>query len=155
LLPYPVTYRFEAFGSGTENPHYDQLVQKIVDNVSMNMQLLWCFSFLLHISSCDNDQSYLILQEFDAAVGDIAITMSRTQTLDFTQPFIESGLVILAPVKKHITNSWAFLQPFTLGMWCVVGLSFLVVGVVIWVLEHRINDEFRGSPRQQLITIVW
>lgn len=102
-----------------------------------------------------NDQSYLILQKFDAAIGDIAITMSRTQTLDFTQPFIESGLVILAPVKKHITNSWAFLQPFTLGMWCVTGLSFLVVGVVIWVLEHRINDEFRGSPRQQLITIVW
>ena len=43
LLPYPVTYRFEAFGSGTENPNYDQLVQKVVDNVSMNMQLFWCF----------------------------------------------------------------------------------------------------------------
>jgi len=81
--------------------------------------------------------------------------MNRTQTLDFTQPFIESGLVILAPVKKHITNSWAFLQPCTLRMWCVTGLFFLVVGVVIWVLEHRINDDFRGSPRQQLITIVW
>ncbi|KAG2655511.1 hypothetical protein PVAP13_1KG018500 [Panicum virgatum] len=125
LLPYPVTYRFRAFGTGTANPHYDQLIQKVVDN------------------------------EFDAAIGDIAITMNRTQTLDFTQPFIESGLVILAPVKKHITNSWAFLQPFTLGMWCVTGLSFLVVGAVIWVLEHRINDDFRGSPRQQLITIVW
>ncbi|KAG2655520.1 hypothetical protein PVAP13_1KG018500 [Panicum virgatum] len=120
-----VTYRFRAFGTGTANPHYDQLIQKVVDN------------------------------EFDAAIGDIAITMNRTQTLDFTQPFIESGLVILAPVKKHITNSWAFLQPFTLGMWCVTGLSFLVVGAVIWVLEHRINDDFRGSPRQQLITIVW
>ncbi|WVZ78177.1 hypothetical protein U9M48_025929 [Paspalum notatum var. saurae] len=125
LLPYPVTYRFVPFGSGTENPNYDQLVQKVVDN------------------------------EFDAAIGDIAITMNRTQTVDFTQPFIESGLVILAPVKKHITNSWAFLQPFTLGMWCVTGLSFLVVGVVIWILEHRINDDFRGSPRQQIITIVW
>ncbi|KAJ1277548.1 hypothetical protein BS78_04G012900 [Paspalum vaginatum] len=125
LLPYPVTYRFVPFGSGTENPHYDQLVQMVADN------------------------------EFDAAIGDIAITMNRTQTVDFTQPFIESGLVILAPVKKHITNSWAFLQPFTLGMWCVTGLSFLVVGVVIWILEHRINDDFRGSPRQQIITIVW
>ncbi|OEL21680.1 Glutamate receptor 3.1 [Dichanthelium oligosanthes] len=124
LLPYPVTYKFVPFGNGAENPHYDQLVQKVVDN------------------------------EFDGAIGDIVITMNRTETVDFTQPFIESGLVILAPVKKHITNSWAFLQPFTLGMWCVTGLSFLVVGVVIWVLEHRINDEFRGSPRQQLITIV-
>lgn len=102
-----------------------------------------------------SDKSELILQDFDAAIGDIVITMSRTKAVDFTQPFIESGLVILSPIKKHITNSWAFLQPFTLGMWCVTGLSFLVVGVVIWILEHRINDDFRGSPRQQIITIVW
>ncbi|XP_066317665.1 glutamate receptor 3.1-like [Miscanthus floridulus] len=125
LLPYPVTYRFIPFGNGTKNPNYDELVQMVVDN------------------------------GFDAAVGDIVITMSRTKAIDFTQPFIESGLVILAPIKKHITSSWAFLQPFTLGMWFVTGLSFLVVGVVIWILEHRINDEFRGSPRQQIITIVW
>ncbi|XP_052141770.1 glutamate receptor 3.1 [Oryza glaberrima] len=125
LLPYPVTYKFIPFGSGNENPHYDKLVQMVEDN------------------------------EFDAAIGDIAITMSRTVTTDFTQPFIESGLVILAPVKKHIVNSWAFLQPFTLQMWCVTGLFFLVVGAVVWVLEHRINDEFRGSPREQIITIFW
>ncbi|KAK3151972.1 hypothetical protein QOZ80_2BG0152760 [Eleusine coracana subsp. coracana] len=125
LLPYPVTYKFVPFGSGTENPHYDNLVQMVEDN------------------------------EFDGAIGDIAITMNRTKAIDFTQPFIETGLVILAPVKKHITNSWAFLQPFTLEMWCVTGLFFLIVGAVIWILEHRINDEFRGSPRQQLITIFW
>jgi len=102
-----------------------------------------------------SDQSYFILQDLDAAIGDIEITMSRTKIVDFTQPFIQSGLVILAPIEKHNTNSLAFLQPFTLGMWGVTGLSILVVGVVIWILEHRINDEFRGSPRQQIITIVW
>uniref|UniRef100_A0ACD5ZA71 Uncharacterized protein n=1 Tax=Avena sativa TaxID=4498 RepID=A0ACD5ZA71_AVESA len=125
LLPYPVTYKFVPFGRGTENPHYDKLVQMIESN------------------------------EFDGAIGDIAITMNRTVIADFTQPFIETGLVILSPVKKHITTSWAFLQPFTLEMWCITGVFFLVVGVVVWVLEHRINDEFRGSPRQQMITIFW
>uniref|UniRef100_A0A453MWQ9 Glutamate receptor n=1 Tax=Aegilops tauschii subsp. strangulata TaxID=200361 RepID=A0A453MWQ9_AEGTS len=125
LLPYPVSYKFVPFGNGTENPNYDKLVQMIESN------------------------------EFDAAIGDIAITMRRTVTLDFTQPFIETGLVILAPVKQHITSSWAFLQPFTLQMWCVTGSYFLIVGVVVWVLEHRINDDFRGSVRQQIITIFW
>ncbi|KQJ92921.1 glutamate receptor 3.1 isoform X1 [Brachypodium distachyon] len=125
LLPYPVTYKFVPFGSGTENPHFDKIIQLIESN------------------------------EFDGAIGDIAITMNRTKLADFTQPFIETGLVILSPVKKHITTSWAFLQPFTLEMWCVTGLFFLIVGVVVWVLEHRINDEFRGSPRQQMITIFW
>ncbi|KAE8780810.1 Glutamate receptor 3.1 [Hordeum vulgare] len=125
LLPYPVTYKFVPFGSGTENPHYDKLIDMVESN------------------------------ELDGAIGDIAVTMKRTVNADFTQPFIETGLVILAPVKRHITTSWAFLQPFTLEMWCVTGLFFLVVGVVVWVLEHRINDEFRGSPREQMITIFW
>ncbi|EMS53869.1 Glutamate receptor 3.3 [Triticum urartu] len=125
LLPYPVSYKFIPFGSGTENPSYDKLIQMVESN------------------------------EFDAAIGDIAITMSRTVAIDFTQPFIETGLVILAPVKKHIKTSWAFLQPFTLEMWCVTGLFFLIVGVVVWVLEHRINEDFRGPPSQQIITIFW
>ncbi|VAI42081.1 unnamed protein product [Triticum turgidum subsp. durum] len=125
LLPYPVSYKFVPFGNGTENPNYDKLVQMIESN------------------------------DFDAAIGDIAITMRRTVTFDFTQPFIETGLVILAPVKEHITSSWAFLQPFSLEMWCVTGLFFLTVGVVIWILEHRINDDFRGSVCQQIITIFW
>ncbi|KAI0528778.1 hypothetical protein KFK09_001321 [Dendrobium nobile] len=125
LLPYPIVYRFIPFGNGLVNPNYTELVEKVSSN------------------------------EFDAAVGDIAINTDRTRIADFTQPFIESGLVILTTVKEHDSSAWAFLQPFTLEMWCVTGLFFLFVGAVIWILEHRINDEFRGPPRKQLVTIFW
>uniref|UniRef100_A0A6N2L647 Ionotropic glutamate receptor C-terminal domain-containing protein n=1 Tax=Salix viminalis TaxID=40686 RepID=A0A6N2L647_SALVM len=40
-------------------------------------------------------------------------------------------------------------------MWAVTAIFFLVVGAVVWILEHRINDEFRGPPRKQLVTILW
>lgn len=75
--------------------------------------------------------------------------------MDFTQPFVASGLVVVAPFKKLNTGAWAFLRPFSRLMWGVTAASFLVVGIVVWILEHRINNEFRGSPRQQLITILW
>jgi hypothetical protein len=39
-------------------------------------------------------------------VGDITITTNRTKIVDFTQPYIESGLVVVAPVQK--LNSSAF-----------------------------------------------
>lgn len=81
--------------------------------------------------------------------------MNRTRIVDFTQPYIESGLVVVVPVKEGKSNPWAFLQPFTLQMWCVTGAFFLFVGTVVWILEHRINQEFRGSPRQQLVTVFW
>lgn len=96
-----------------------------------------------------------MLQYFDAAVGDIVITMNRTKIVDFTQPYIDSGLVVLAPVKRQKSNAWAFLQPFTLEMWCIIGVFFIVVGIVVWILEHRINEEFRGPPKKQVATICW
>ncbi|ONK64279.1 uncharacterized protein A4U43_C07F24020 [Asparagus officinalis] len=125
LLPYAVPHKFVAYGNGRENPDYNELVDLVGSNV------------------------------YDAAVGDIVITTNRTKYVDFTQPYAESGLVILAPVKRQASNPWAFLQPFTLEMWCVTGVFFLVVGSVIWILEHRINDEFRGPPQKQVVTVFW
>lgn len=91
---------------------------------------------------------------FDAAVGDIAIVTNRTKLVDFTQPYIATGLVIVAPVKSMKSSAWVFLRPFTFQMWSVTGAFFFLVGFVIWILEHRINDDFRGPPRRQLITIL-
>ncbi|CAN6269047.1 unnamed protein product [Urochloa humidicola] len=125
LLPYPVAYRFIPFGSGRENPSYAQLINQIVAD------------------------------EFDAVVGDVAIVTNRTKVVDFTQPYVGSGLVILTSVKTQDSNGWAFLQPFTIRMWLVTGMFFLIVGTVIWLLEHRINDDFRGPPVKQVITVFW
>lgn len=97
----------------------------------------------------------LFLQEFDAVVGDIAIVTNRTRIVDFTQPYVSSGLVIVARLDKERSYAWAFLQPFSRRMWIVTASFFLIVGIVVWILEHRINDEFRGPPKQQVITILW
>ncbi|KAH9626950.1 hypothetical protein KSS87_005719 [Heliosperma pusillum] len=125
LLPYPVPYQFVGFGDGRKNPNYTDLVNMIATG------------------------------NFDAAIGDIAIVTSRTKIVDFTQPFASSGLVVVAPFKKSNTGPWAFLRPFSPLMWAVIVISFISIGVVVWILEHRTNDEFRGSPRRQFITILW
>lgn len=97
----------------------------------------------------------MFVQVFDAAVGDIAIVTNRTKIADFTQPYAESGLVVVAPVRKLNSSAWVFLRPFTPAMWIVTAVFFLIVGAVVWILEHRINDEFRGPPRKQFVTILW
>ncbi|KAL8211552.1 hypothetical protein R6Q57_005989 [Mikania cordata] len=125
LLPYAVPYQFVPFGNGKENPSYTDLVGLIAAGV------------------------------YDGAVGDIAIVTNRTRIVDFTQPYAASGLVVVAPFKKMNTGAWAFLRPFSPTLWAVTAAFFLVVGTVVWILEHRINDEFRGTPKSQLITILW
>ncbi|XP_062026485.1 glutamate receptor 3.3 [Rosa rugosa] len=125
LLPYAVPYKFIPFGDGHKNPNYTELVTSITTGV------------------------------FDAAIGDIAIVTDRTKMVDFTQPYAASGLVVVAPFKKLNSGAWTFLRPFTAHMWIVTAASFFVIGIVVWILEHRINDEFRGPPKKQLITILW
>ncbi|CAD6221787.1 unnamed protein product [Miscanthus lutarioriparius] len=125
LLPYPVPVSFVLFGDGVKNPSYNELVQRVADGF------------------------------FDAAVGDISIVTNRTRVVDFTQPYVESGLVIVSTVKAKSSNEWAFLRPFTPGMWAIIGAFFLFVGAVVWILEHRFNPEFRGSPRKQMVTMFW
>lgn len=97
--------------------------------------------------------SGILFQVFDAAIGDIAIVTNRTRAVDFSQPYTVTGLVIVAPVSNPNSNAWVFLKPFTWEMWCVTAGSFILIAVVFWILEHRVNDDFRGSPKRQLATI--
>nr|AAF21042.1 Glr5 [Arabidopsis thaliana] len=90
---------------------------------------------------------------YDAAVGDIAIVPSRSKLVDFSQPYASTGLVVVIPANDD-NATWIFLRPFTSRLWCVVLVSFLVIAVVIWILEHRINEDFRGPPRRQLSTML-
>ncbi|XP_022140487.1 glutamate receptor 3.7-like isoform X2 [Momordica charantia] len=124
LVPYDVPYRFIPFGNGYKNPSYNDLVKNVANGI------------------------------FDAAVGDIAIITNRTRIVDFSQPFASTGLVIVAPIKNSKSNAWVFLKPFTVEMWCVTSASFFMIGAVIWLLEHRVNDDFRGPPKRQLVTVI-
>jgi ionotropic glutamate receptor len=75
--------------------------------------------------------------------------------LDFTQPYVESGLVVVVLIRELDSNAWAFLRPCTLEMWCMIGAFFLIIGVVVWIVEHRNNQEFRGHPKQQVCNGLW
>ncbi|RRT81779.1 hypothetical protein B296_00009310 [Ensete ventricosum] len=125
LLPYPVPCSFVLIGDGSKNPNYDEIVNMVVAR-----------------------------NELDAAVGDIAIVRNRIKMVDFTQPYTESGLVIVVTrVRGSSSSAWAFLKPFTPEMWCATGAFFLLVGAAVWILEHRDNPEFRGTPKQQIATM--
>lgn len=75
--------------------------------------------------------------------------------MDLTQPYIETGLAVVVPVKEAKSSAWDFLRPFSAEMWCTTGAFFLIVGAVVWILEHRINHEFRGHPKRQVSNVLW
>ncbi|KAK9021529.1 hypothetical protein V6N11_011516 [Hibiscus sabdariffa] len=114
LLPYAVPHTYMLFGDGKRNPSYDELVYKVSQNV------------------------------YDAAVGDITIVTNRTKIVDFTQPYMESGLVVVAPVKKAKSNPWAFLKPFTREM-CQQLITICWFSFSTMFFSHRENTQLTSG----------
>ncbi|XP_075633976.1 glutamate receptor 2.8-like [Castanea sativa] len=95
-------------------------------------------------------------QTYDAVVGDTTIVANRSLYVDFTLPYSESGVSMVVLVKADDNkNLWIFLRPLSLNLWITTSVAFIFTGLVIWVLEHRVNTEFRGPPKQQLGLILW
>ncbi|KAH6773305.1 hypothetical protein C2S51_011709 [Perilla frutescens var. frutescens] len=98
----------------------------------------------------------VFLQKYDAVVGDVTILANRSRFVDFTIPYSEPGVAIIVPIKENkMNNAWIFMKPLTVGLWLTIGAFFLFTGFVVWVLEHRVNKEFRGPPMQQVGMTLW
>ncbi|KAL4388776.1 hypothetical protein GQ457_09G009150 [Hibiscus cannabinus] len=91
-------------------------------------------------------------KNFDVVVGDITILASRFPFVDFTLPFTDLGVgVIVSTTNKN--DIWIFLKPLSGDLWITTGAFFIFIGIVVWLIKHRINDEFQGSPSEQIGTI--
>ncbi|MGB3746921.1 MAG: transporter substrate-binding domain-containing protein [Rhodanobacter sp.] len=95
----------------------------------------------------------------DVALGAITATAAREQHMDFAHPIISSGLAVA--VRGGQTAGWlavaqALVSPAFLKVIGSLALLLLVVGFLIWLLEHRRNPEqFGGSRSQGIFSGFW
>ncbi|XVF48217.1 hypothetical protein PTKIN_Ptkin03bG0172100 [Pterospermum kingtungense] len=93
---------------------------------------------------------------YDAVVGDLTIVANRSVFVDFTLPYTESGVTMVVPIRDtKKKNAWTFLKPLTWDLWVTSACFFAFIGFVVWFLEHRINEDFRGPPAHQVGTSLW
>ncbi|KAG6585768.1 Glutamate receptor 2.7, partial [Cucurbita argyrosperma subsp. sororia] len=127
-LPYDVPFDYIPFAlpNGSRAGSYDDLIMQVYEGV------------------------------YDGAVGDITIIANRSKYVDFTLPFTDSGVSMIVPTQANSKNrAWLFLKPLTLDLWITSLCFFVFMGFVVWILEHRINQDFRGPPSHQIGTSLW
>ncbi|XP_024157638.1 glutamate receptor 1.4 [Rosa chinensis] len=93
------------------------------------------------------------LKKYDAVVGDTTISANRSLYVDFTIPYTDLGVGVL--VRKDEENMWVFLKPLSADLWITSAAFFILTGLVVWIIERPINQEFQGSLSQQIGTIFW
>ncbi|CAL8996363.1 unnamed protein product [Prunus brigantina] len=83
----------------------------------------------------------------DAAVGDIEVVADRYHFVEFSQPYVSSGLVMVVTVKPDkLKEKWMFMKTFTKSMWFLMIVAHLSVCFVVWLIEneHGDNLELKG-----------
>ncbi|KAJ7014433.1 glutamate receptor 2.7-like [Populus alba x Populus x berolinensis] len=94
------------------------------------------------------------LKKFDAVVGDVEIVSSRYQYAEFTNPYTETGLVLIVPARSS-SKAWSFIKPFTTTMWVLISVITVYNGFVVWWIERKHCEELQGSITTQIGIMIW
>ncbi|KAH8020905.1 hypothetical protein HPB51_008732 [Rhipicephalus microplus] len=87
-----------------------------------------------HASVGRREQCEFVISEADLAVGDITITSSREEAVDFTLPFMTLGVSILFRKNQEEHSLLFFLSPLSFDVWLCVAAAHVVIGLLLcWV----------------------
>lgn len=68
----------------------------------------------------------------------------RFQYAEFSQPYVDSGLVMVVTEKSEKSKATWMLKTFTTKMWLLMAAMHLFIGFVVWLIERKNNTEFEG-----------
>ncbi|KAG6402494.1 hypothetical protein SASPL_134690 [Salvia splendens] len=133
-------FSIEVFQAVVKKLPYDLQYELVPFPGSYDEMVFPCFSSVLLLS-------------FDAAVGDTEIMANRCVYVEFSQPYIESGLVMVVTVKPGLKDSkFIALNPFNKIMWLQLAAVSTATGFVIWLSEFVVTG---NSILQTICSILW
>ncbi|XP_033116460.1 glutamate receptor 1-like, partial [Anneissia japonica] len=88
----------------------------------------------------------LVRRKADIAAGPVSITTERNQAVDFSYPFMHSGLQILIKHPNHVLDDpFAFMYPFGIEVWFLNAICFLMVSAVLWAINSFNPYEWKAA----------
>ncbi|CAI9286505.1 unnamed protein product [Lactuca saligna] len=130
---------FKQFVNVEYNPKNNETVISgfviaVFDEIMREMKLP--YDYFPFYGSYDELMRQIPAEQFDAIAGDVTIVARRHEYVDFTQPYTESGLEMIVPIRSKLSNQpWLFMKPFTAQMWWLIAAITLYNGFIIWLIE--------------------
>uniref|UniRef100_A0ACB8FN65 Glutamate receptor ionotropic, NMDA 2B n=1 Tax=Sphaerodactylus townsendi TaxID=933632 RepID=A0ACB8FN65_9SAUR len=71
------------------------------------------------------------------AVGSLTINAERSEVVDFSVPFIETGISVMVSRSNGTVSPSAFLEPFSADVWVMMFVMLLIISAVaVFVFEY-------------------
>ncbi|PAV88609.1 hypothetical protein WR25_19520 [Diploscapter pachys] len=115
--------------------------------------------------SWDGMIGYLLNETADVAVAPLSITQERERAVDFSKPFMTTGIsIMIKKPEKQEFNIFSFLEPLETNIWMYTILSYVCISFTIFVVsslsyyEKRLEfsrGEFRVTNEFSLYNSLW
>ena len=98
----------------------------------------------------------LLNGEADMVVTSLKISKVRSTAIDFSSPFLETGITILVGVREGVISPVAFLEPFSMEAWIVVLIGCVnVCALSLFIFEYFSPQGFhRGQVVGKLFSLL-
>ncbi|CAH1454312.1 unnamed protein product [Lactuca virosa] len=116
------------------------------------------YIYIPYNGSYDEMVAEVYNKTLDAAVGDTEIMADRYEYAEFSQPYIDSGLVRVVPIKSNsMKEGFIFLYAFTAKMWIILLAMTIGTVSIVWFNEHvHGNEDFEASSSLECISrMLW
>ncbi|KAF6738000.1 Glutamate receptor ionotropic, NMDA 2B [Oryzias melastigma] len=91
-----------------------------------------CFPSCLLVSGLQ-----VVFKKAHMAVGSLTINEERSEVIDFSVPFIETGISVMVSRSNGTVSPSAFLEPFSADVWVMMFVMLLMVSAVaVFVFEY-------------------
>uniref|UniRef100_A0A673KIG6 Glutamate receptor n=1 Tax=Sinocyclocheilus rhinocerous TaxID=307959 RepID=A0A673KIG6_9TELE len=102
----------------------------------------------------------VVLKNAHMAVGSLTINEERSEVIDFSVPFIETGISVMVSRSNGTVSPSAFLEPFSADVWVMMFVMLLIVSAVaVFVFEYfspvGYNRCLPGGPSFTIGKAIW
>ncbi|XP_035889996.1 glutamate receptor ionotropic, NMDA 2C isoform X2 [Phyllostomus discolor] len=95
------------------------------------------FSYDLYLVTNGKHGKRVYYKRADMAIGSLTINEERSETVDFSVPFVETGISVMVARSNGTVSPSAFLEPYSPSVWVMMFVMCLtVVAVTVFTFEY-------------------
>ncbi len=107
----------------------------------------------------DEQQIAAVAQgQADLAVSSLSVTAARAARVDFSLPYVDSGLQVMVAAKDAhpLDAAWSALTSAPVRNLLGIGLLVVVLlAHLLWLVERRHDADFQGGYRRGILEALW
>ncbi|XP_069510959.1 glutamate receptor ionotropic, NMDA 2C isoform X2 [Ambystoma mexicanum] len=123
------------------------------------------FSYDLYLVTNGKHGKKVYYKRADMAIGSLTINEERSEIVDFSVPFVETGISVMVARSNGTVSPSAFLEPYSPAVWVMMFVMCLtVVAITVFMFEYfspvgynqnLTNGKRSGGPSFTIGKSVW